>query len=601
MCPPNPTDDEIELLGPILKKLSAGDVTARRKLQEHGINVVPIGFYANNPSIADIEGSYEYNENGPPYMAQSLFDAPLMNKVLGQLEQYSHEFDPDLEGDEQHAKRFFWKNGTFTHSDAMSYYCLIRELKPQRIVEIGGGLSTLVALDAVAKNKLGRVTCIEPYPRPFLRKNSKIDLVEKKAQEIDADYLNDVLEDGDILFIDSTHTVKTGSDCLHLYLRLLPRIKRDILVHVHDVFLPFGMPKSWLLERQIFWTEQFLLLALITDNPKVNVLYGSAFHEAYNTNQLWRLMHGRYACGGSSFWFEYNGAAGSDADNRPDEAFGRISRFASRRGPAVRFIVKPTGESSQRGLCNVCGSDARFLYDRGSEFREAMFCSVCGTTSRNRSIARGILRALQEMTGIEAQSIAGLSKTSYAGKITVHDTQPSVYYQNCTYPIPDLLTQCAWIDVRTSRFDPTQKPGARLAVNVTNQNPEALTLAENSIDLFITSDLLNRVRLHAEAHREIRRVLRPGGYYIFTVPHMRDGHDSLHSIVIVDPADPSRDFHHTRGGGAGAGGSPIYRRYGTELDEELRNLGFEVEYSAEDLPKLGIINTELFFCRLSRQ
>src|SRR5207249_2533368 len=141
----------------------------------------------------------------------------------------------------------------------------------------------------------------------FLERKAEITLLKRKAQALPLEFLNESLEDGDFLFIDSTHTVKTGSDCLHIYLRLLPQIERSIYVHVHDVFLPFGMPMDWLLNKQIFWTEQYLLLALLTDNPKVKVLYGSAYHYALNHEALNVFMNNKWPSGGSSFWFEYDG------------------------------------------------------------------------------------------------------------------------------------------------------------------------------------------------------------------------------------------------------------------------------------------------------
>jgi len=88
---------------------------------------------------------------------------------------------------------------------------------------------------------------------------------------------------------------------------LLPEIRRNVFVHVHDVFLPFGMPKEWLLDRQIFWTEQYLLLAFLVDNPKASVLYGSNYNAKWNSSLMEKLMGGKYAFGGGSLWFRYNG------------------------------------------------------------------------------------------------------------------------------------------------------------------------------------------------------------------------------------------------------------------------------------------------------
>jgi len=300
-------DADLTRVGPLLQRLLWADRRVRERVQEYGVAVVPLDFYSNTPSIAEITRSYEYISPTPPYLMDSLFDADRLSRTLESLAAYSEEFDPAIDGDETNCRSFFWRNSQFSYSDAMAYYCFIRLLRPRTVIEIGSGFSTLVAIEALRRNGVGTITCIEPSPRPFLEQSGDITLKRVEAQDVDAAFFNQTLEDGDVLFIDSTHTVKTGSDCLHIYLRLLPQIKRRMYIHAHDVFLPFGLPIEWLLDRQIFWTEQYLLLALIMDNPKAKVLYGSAYHHYANRPQLESLMGKKYPAGGGSFWFEYDG------------------------------------------------------------------------------------------------------------------------------------------------------------------------------------------------------------------------------------------------------------------------------------------------------
>lgn len=303
------TPSEINLIGPILQRVRWSDSATRAELQDRfGVNVLPVNFYSNVPSVQEIKRSFEYSEAGAaPYLDPRVFDADEMRETLTTLRLYSDEFAPDIEGDEERCTRYFWKNGMFSHSDAMSYYCFLRAFPPKTVVEIGSGFSTLVAIEAVRRNGSGRIICVEPYPRPFLENNPEITLVKEKAENLTAANLNGWLDDGDVLFIDSTHTVKTGSDCLHIYLRLIPNLERFLRIHAHDIYLPFGLRADWQLERQIFWTEQYLLAALLTDNPRAKVLYGSKYHHVYNPQLLIELMHGRCTSGGGSFWFEYNG------------------------------------------------------------------------------------------------------------------------------------------------------------------------------------------------------------------------------------------------------------------------------------------------------
>ncbi|MEW5871685.1 MAG: class I SAM-dependent methyltransferase [Chloroflexota bacterium] len=316
MNKPKINQDILLVIGPLLQRLAWSDRQTKAEIQKYGVNLLPINFYSNIPSIEEIESSYEYSQEQPPYLVPTIFDERRFRETLEQLCVYSTEFDPPIDGDEESCQDFFWGNGMFSYSDAMSYYCFIRHIQPANIIEIGSGFSTLVALQAVQKNGFGTIHCIEPYPRKFLWENDQIDLHALKAQDIDSDFLNSLLQDNDILFIDSTHTVKTGSDCLHIYLRLLPAVKRNIFVHVHDVFLPYGLPKEWLLDLQRFWTEQYLLLAFLLDNPKTMPLYGSNYNAKWNTPLMEKWMGAKYPSGGGSFWFKYNGSIFIDTEVR---------------------------------------------------------------------------------------------------------------------------------------------------------------------------------------------------------------------------------------------------------------------------------------------
>ena len=282
------------------------DSETRSCIESAGFNITPCNFYSSTPSIADVENSFEYCEEEAPYLLDEIFEAKKLKMLLEELCQYSVEFSPAVQGDEVNCKNFFWENSQFSYSDAMAYFAFIRHYKLKNIIEIGSGFSSLVALEALQKNGVGSLTCVEPYPRSFLEERNDLCLKKIRAQDLSADDLNELLDDGDILFIDSTHTVKTGSDCLHIYLRLLPKIKKNIYVHVHDIFLPFGLPKLWLLDHHIYWTEQYLLLAFLIDNLKQTVLFGSAYHYAFNPQLLEKFMCGRPA-GGGSLWFKYSG------------------------------------------------------------------------------------------------------------------------------------------------------------------------------------------------------------------------------------------------------------------------------------------------------
>lgn len=254
------------------------------------------------------------------------------------------------------------------------------------------------------------------------------------------------------------------------------------------------------------------------------------------------------------------------------------------------------------GQCNICGRPTRFFYQEKVLWRESLNCEHCRTTSRYRSISQGILRAISELTGNEATSLATLPRSSKT-KLHVYDTQPPFYYDPCAYPLPDLLKATSWVEVELSQYKPNKPMGKVLAKGITNQNLECLTFDDESLDIVITSDVMEHVRLDDRAHKEIYRVLKRGGIYIFTVPHNRSWDETLIRVQITDPDDPSKDVHllepeyHGDTNSDEGGRVLAYRTYGKDMEEQLERLGFEVEYSREERAAWGILNTELYYCR----
>lgn len=168
--------------------------------------------------------------------------------------------------DELRELQFDFDNAFFNGFDAAVYYSLIRHLQPQRIVEIGSGYSTQIADRALSVNRKGNLICIEPYPEErLLKADLKIDLIQKRVEEIDLDFFAR-LEADDILFIDSSHTVKFGSDVCYEFLELLPILKPGVWIHVHDIFFPHDYPADWLLNQRLALNEQYLLEAFLAFN-----------------------------------------------------------------------------------------------------------------------------------------------------------------------------------------------------------------------------------------------------------------------------------------------------------------------------------------------
>jgi len=195
---------------------------------------------------------------------------PRFAEVLGALPWEPSE-DPTV---------FHWNNDQFSHSDAAMYYTLLRRFRPARVVEVGAGHSTKLAAKAVAENGSGAILCIDPNAPRWLNELSvsgaRVEVVAAPVQEApDSAFLS--LAPGDVLFIDGSHICKTGSDVNHLFLRILPRLPAGVIVHVHDICLPFEYPRRWSEDVLCYWNEQYVLAALLANSAKFEILLGNYF------------------------------------------------------------------------------------------------------------------------------------------------------------------------------------------------------------------------------------------------------------------------------------------------------------------------------------
>lgn len=174
------------------------------------------------------------------------------------------ELRPALEGPK--FDRYQPDSDQYGRPDAAVLQAMLRHHRPHRIIEVGSGHSTAAMLDTADEFYVpGRITCIEPYPDRLLaalRPGDDVELHRLPVQDVDLTHYAD-LEAGDLLFIDSTHVLKPGSDVAWLYLHVLPRLAPGVLVHIHDIFWPFEYPETWLAQRRD-WTELYLLQALLT-------------------------------------------------------------------------------------------------------------------------------------------------------------------------------------------------------------------------------------------------------------------------------------------------------------------------------------------------
>jgi predicted O-methyltransferase YrrM len=171
---------------------------------------------------------------------------------------------------------FYYRNPSIGLGDSEYLYNMIRLFKPRKIVEIGCGNSTLMAVNAVRQNKKENQNyfcehvCIEPYENKWLE-SLGLKVFREKIENIEKKILTD-LEANDILFIDSSHIIRPQGDVLFEYLVILPILKKGVLVHIHDIFTPKDYLDEWVLEDIKLWNEQYLLEAFLTFNKEYRII-----------------------------------------------------------------------------------------------------------------------------------------------------------------------------------------------------------------------------------------------------------------------------------------------------------------------------------------
>ncbi|WP_139224916.1 class I SAM-dependent methyltransferase [Dokdonella immobilis] len=237
------------------------------------------------------------------------FNEASHRQILGSyFPKFLPEYDyPETVEDSDVLEQFYTRNSQFSWLDSRSMFVLLRAWQPRRLIEVGSGYSTLLAADVKRRFLDDRldITCIEPYPRPFLRHGfSGLNrLVEKKVQDVPLSEFAQ-LEAGDILFIDSSHVAKTGSDVNFLYFEVLPRLNPGVRIHVHDIFLPSDYPHDWVVTENRSWNEQYLLRALLMYSTAFEVTF-SCSHAYWRHRELLKealaYPDGR-AFGGGSIW-----------------------------------------------------------------------------------------------------------------------------------------------------------------------------------------------------------------------------------------------------------------------------------------------------------
>ncbi|MBM3512358.1 MAG: class I SAM-dependent methyltransferase [Alphaproteobacteria bacterium] len=205
------------------------------------------------------------------------------------------------------SRRFYWNNDQLGPGDASVLAAMLLKLRPKRVIEVGSGYSSAVMLDIRQSGLAGEFACtfIEPYPnrlKTLLRPgdHAAVRLIEQRLELVDPAVF-DALDAGDVLFIDSSHVSKAGSDVNHIVFNLLPRLRPGVVIHFHDIFYPFEYPREWFFNGNRSWNEAYILRAFLMNNPHYRILFFNHF-VAYKCQDLRDLMPPFWLNHGGSLW-----------------------------------------------------------------------------------------------------------------------------------------------------------------------------------------------------------------------------------------------------------------------------------------------------------
>jgi predicted O-methyltransferase YrrM len=257
-----------------------------------GYDVVPRTWTSPIPNLHALDP--DIWERRSDLVGLAPMDARSQVDYLGsELSGYIAEFSPPARKEDAEPGRFYMENPSIGPVDADVLYAMVRRHKPRRLIEVGSGFSTLVIVEALARNRNeGAETefvSIDPAPPAMLdgamgaaelRKVSATDVPLHTFERLGA---------GDMLVLDTTHSVRIGGEVNYLVLEVLPRLATGVLVHFHDIFFPWEYPRAWI-ERGLYWSEQYLLQAFLAFNPTFKVLFAAHFLRQLEPERLGELV-----------------------------------------------------------------------------------------------------------------------------------------------------------------------------------------------------------------------------------------------------------------------------------------------------------------------
>jgi hypothetical protein len=265
-------------------------------------------------------------------------------------DQFARQSDfPFPDGPTGDPRDYHASNEMFSRLDAWMLQAMLRHFRPRRMIEVGCGWSSLVTARVNREMLSGSLdfTCIEPFPPAFLGDGIPgiSRLIVSPVEQVPVDTFLE-LAAGDFLFIDTSHTVKTGGDVVFLLQEVLPRLADGVIIHMHDIFLPWDYPLEWVMVGRA-WNEQYAVRAFLTFNFAFEILASVAWMSQFKSDVLAMALPRfpqNYGDGGGSLWIRRRGArqgttppTGSaepptaDLERQLDEALARYNHLRQRK------------------------------------------------------------------------------------------------------------------------------------------------------------------------------------------------------------------------------------------------------------------------------
>ena len=258
-------------------------------MQRAGIHIVPNHFYGPVPDTRQL-GDELWAKPSEAVGIDMHGDEQVA--LLDEISHYKSEYDRFPANPTGDPTEYYYVNGKFGAVDGGMLYGLLRHFKPKRMLEVGSGNSTILATQAYKLNEAEtgirtEHTVIDPYPHATVAAGLPgIDrLIPSRVQDVPMEEFTR-LEDGDFLFIDTSHVIKTGGDVQFEFLEVLPRLQKGVIVQIHDIYLPAEYPREWVLDGLTFWSEQYVLQAFLAFNSAFDVMLGGQYLHLYHPDRL---------------------------------------------------------------------------------------------------------------------------------------------------------------------------------------------------------------------------------------------------------------------------------------------------------------------------